>query len=1066
MRLPYSRALTGATPLAARIGAGVLAALLMLAVPAAYAQHRVSGQVVDNASGDPLIGVNIVEVGTQNGTTTDVNGRFALTTASANAQLAFSYIGYERQTVNLAGRATVTVRLAPDNALLDDVVVTAFGIEREQRALGYSVGEVSGDDLAEVRDVNVANALSGKVAGVTVSKPATGASGSSRVIIRGISTLDRNDSNQPLYVVDGVPIDNTTISSAGMWGGVDGGDGISGINPDDIESLTVLKGGAAAAIYGSRALNGAIIITTKRARFGSNMGIEFNSNTTFENVLVSTDFQDEYGQGTRGAAPTTAESARSTNTVAWGSRLDGSQVINWDGQMRPYSAVGNNLTRFYEGGLTTTNTLAITAATENATVRMSGSYLYNDGITPSSGLTRGTFNLRGTAKFGTRLTADAKLNFIREDVFNRPRLSDSPGNPNFSVFLLAPNVDVKTMRCPADLPSCSKLGATATGNELHPFENTFAQNPYWAATAFTQSDEERRLIGVTSLSYAFTPWLSLQGRFGADTYTLRRTNIEPYGTAYIPTGSQSEQNFDITELNTDFLLALNRDLTADIGLVANFGGNILYREREDLSLGGGGGFSIPNLEVVTNLASQGTGYGLSRSRTNSLYGQAEVSYKNYLYLTATGRNDWASTLPEDNNSYFYPSLSASLVFTELFARPDWLDFGKLRAAVARVGGATDPYRLLLTYQLNGSSHLGKPRGGISQSEIPLADLKPYSSDEYEVGFDLQTFSRRVGLDFTYYSRKTENQILGTTISSTSGFGSRVINAGAIENKGIEALLSTTPLLTNRMRWEVSFNFARNQNKVLSLLEGDENGSLRLGESRNLGNYVTAEVGKPFGTIRGSGYRRDDQGRLVFDADGLPVATPDKVELGNATPDWSGGISTSFRYDRFTLSGLIDMRFGGEFYSALNANAYAAGLHKNTLNGREGGIVGEGVSLPTCTVQSDGTLTGCQPNTVNAAAQDYYGRIAGQIGEEFVYDASFVKLRELQLAYRVPEKLFRGAGIQQMSISLVARNLWLIHSNVPNLDPESSFRNDSEGIGLELAGVPQTRSLGFNLNVRL
>ena len=1064
MRLPTSR---GSSPSSARLlWAGLLALALFGLSPAALAQFQVAGTVTDAETGETLPGVNVVEVGTQTGTSTNIDGEFNLSVSGPNVTLAFSYLGYERAETPLNGRDRLDVELGPDTALLKDVVVTALGIEREERSLGYSVGEISGDELVEARETNVANALSGKIAGVVVSRPATGASGSSRVIIRGISTLDASDANQPLYVVDGVPIDNTTISSAGMWGGVDGGDGISGVNPDDIESMTVLKGGAAAALYGSRALNGAIVITTKRAQRGQGIGVEYNTNLTFEDVLVQTDFQDQYGQGTLGLAPTSVEDARSTNFSAWGAQLNGADVINWDGAQRAYSAVGSNLDRFYDQGLTSTNTLALTAATDMATVRMSGSWLDNNGITPSSGINRGTFNLRGTANFGPRLSGDAKINFIREEVSNRPRLSDSPGNPNFSVFLLAPNVDVETMRCPGGAADCAQLGADEDGTEYHPFENTFVQNPYWAATAFRQSDEERRVIGVTSLKYEFTDWLALQGRFGGDTYTLRRTNIEPFGTAYRPTGDQSEQNFDITEVNTDFLFLLNRQLTESIGLSANAGGNVRYTETEVLSLDGNGGFSIPNLPIVTNQATQQTGYGLDRKQVNSLYGQAELSYNDLFYLTATGRNDWSSTLPEESNSFFYPSVSASLVASELL-NVGAIDYLKLRAAYANVGGDTDPYRLALTYRLYGGSHLGRPRGGVSQGTIPLADLKPYSSNEYEAGFNVETLDRRVGLDFTFYNRTTENQILATSITATSGFGSQIINAGSIRNRGIEALLTLTPVRTSAVRWNLGFNFGRNENEVLSLIEGDEEGSLRLGESRNLGNFVTAEVGKPFGTIRGNGFLRDDQGRLVFDDDGLPVPTAAKVELGNASPDWTGGLSSSLRVQRFTLSGLVDIRVGGDFYSAFNARAYGSGLHQNTLNGREGGVVGDGVSLASCTGdEEDGVISGCSAaNAVNASAEDYYGRIAGQIGEEFVYDGGFVKLRELQLAYRVPETIFGNAPIQQMTISLVGRNLWLIHSNVPNLDPEASYRNDSQGIGLELAGVPQTRSLGFNLNLR-
>ncbi len=1016
-----------------------------------------------------MAGANVVEVGTQTGTSTDREGAFFLTVSGPDAVIAVSVLGYLRQEIAVAGRATLTVELEPDTALLDDVVVTALGIERQTRAVGYALEEIDGRELREVRETNVANALAGRAAGVLVTKPATGPAGSSRVIIRGVSSLALGE--QPLYVVDGVPIDNTTISSAGEWGGVDGGDGISGVNPDDIESMTVLKSAAAAALYGSRAQNGAIIITTRQATRTPGLGLEFNSNTTVDNVLVSTDFQTEYGQGTRGEKPTTMESARQSMSTAWGPRLDGSQVVGFDGAMRPYAVVDNsNIRDFYETGLTTTNTVALTASTPTAAVRLSGSFLDNNGISPSSGLTRATFNLRGTADFGSRLSADAKLNVIREDVFNRPRLSDSPGNANYSVFMLAPNIDVNDFECPGGGSGCETPGATEAGVENHPFDNTFVQNPYWAATQFVAADDERRLIGLASLKYEFTDWLSLQGRFGGDSYTLRRTNIEPYGTAYRPTGAQSEENYSITELNTDFLFFANRQLTESLSLNANLGGNILYQDRETLTLGGSG-YSIPFLEVVTNQGTTNIGYGIRQRQVNSLYGMAEFGYNDYLFLTATARNDWFSTLNPESNSYLYPALSASFVFSDALATPAWLSFGKLRASFATVGGDTDPYQLDLTYGLQGNSHLGQPRGGVTQTTIPLNSLKPSETTEYEGGFDVRVLNNRFGLDFTYYNKSTTNQILDVAVSQTSGYNAVKINDGEIKNRGIEALVSTTPLLTRDFRWDVDLNLARNKNEVVFLSEGLE--TFQLGTSRYISpNTVvtSATVGQPFGVIQGYTYLRDDQGRIVYDADGLPVQGPKDI-LGVAVPDWSGGVATTFRYKRLTLSGLVDMRFGGELFSALNATAYGAGLHKETLVGREQGyVVGEGVSRSSCTenTNADGDLilSNCSANTTQAEPQDYYGRIAGQIQEEFVYDASFVKLREINVSYRIPERLFANTPIQYATISLVARNLWLLYSDVPNLDPEASYRNDSAGIGLELAGVPQTRSIGFNLNVRL
>ena len=1066
MRLPTSR---GSSPSPARLlWAGLLTLALFGLSPAALAQHQVSGTVVDAATGETLPGVNVVEVGTQTGTSTDVDGRFSLSTSSPNVTLAFTYLGYLREEIALEGRSQLDVQLGQDTALLDDVVVTALGIQRQAASVGYAVETLDGRDLQDAREVNVANALAGRVAGVSVTKPATGPAGSSRVIIRGINSLGGN--GQPLYVVDGVPIDNTTISSAGEWGGVDGGDGISGINPDDIASMTLLKSAAAGALYGSRGQNGVILITTKSGVRGSGLGIEFNSNTTVDDVLVSTDFQNVYGQGTRGEKPGTIEASRQSALTAWGPRLDGSQVIGPDGQMRTYSAVDNpNVLDFYDTGLTTNNSLALTAATPTATVRVSGSYLDNDGISPSSGLTRTSFGIRGTADFGSRLSADVKLNLVREDVFNRPRLSDSPGNANYSVFLLAPNLDVNDYQCAGGGSDCEMPGSTDGGTENRIFDNTFVTNPYWAATQFVAADDERRAIGLASLKYDFTDWLSLQGRFGGDTYTLRRTNIEPFGTAYIPGGAQSEENYSISEINTDLLLSANRQLSDALTLSANVGGNILFQDREDLRLGGQG-YSIPGLQIVTNQGTATTGYSVRQRQVNSLYGLAELGYNDLLFLTATARNDWFSTLNPESNSYLYPALSGSFVFSELGA-PSWLSYGKLRASVAVVGGDTDPYQLLPTYRLDGASHLGQPRGTISQDFIPLFDLKPSETTEYETGIEVRTLNDRLGLDLTYYTKSTLNQILQVTIPTTSGFQRQLINDGEIRNSGIEGIVSLTPVLTSDFSWDINANFAKNNNEVVALTEGVE--TFQLGTSRYGGPgtvVITANVGEPFGSIVGSSFLRDDQGRIVYDDDGLALAGP-RTTLGTAVPDFTSGISTSLRYKRLSVGGLVDMRFGGQLFSALNATAYGAGLHEDTLPGREdGSIVGEGVSRSSCTEGEDAegnlTLSNCSPNTTSAEPQDYYQRISGQVAERFVYDADFVKLREVNVSYRIPEGLFARTPIQSATLSLVARNLWLIHSKVPNLDPEASYRNDSAGIGLELAGVPQTRSIGFNLNVRL
>ena len=723
----------------------LVALVLLVGVQAAGAQiHTVQGTVLSATDNTPLPGVNVIETGTFNGTSSDVDGTFAIGVASGDASLTFSFIGYVTQTVAIGGETALSVSLAEDTALLEEVVVTAGGIERKERAVGYSVGEVAGEELRGARENNVANSLAGKVAGVLVTKPATGPAGSSRVIIRGASSL--GEDSQPLYVVDGIPIDNTTLGSAGMWGGSDGGDGISSINPDDIDKVTVLKGPSAAALYGTRAKNGVILITTKRATPGLGLGVEFSSNTTFENVLVYSDWQTEYGQGTRGEVPSSTEDALNTADFSWGAPLGGSSVISWDGTEQKYVKANDPIKEFYNEGITSTNSLALTTATQSSSLRMGLSHLVNEGISPNSGLNRTSFSMRGTSRFGSRLSADAKLNFVREVVNNRPRLSDSPGNANYSVYQLAPNVDVRSMKCPPEEPACTEHGTDVDGTELHRglFGSIYMQNPYWAAYQFTAADEDRRIIGFAALTYEFAPWIRLMGRFGGDTYTTRRTGITPWGTAYNTLGGQSETEFRITEINTDFLLTANRQLTSNIGLYANWGGNILIRERETLTLSGGGGFNVPGLEVVTNQNTRSHGYGLSEKQINSLYGSAEFSYDDFFFLTMTARNDWSSTLPLTNNSYFYPSISASFVFSDAFSddMPDWMSFGKLRASWAEVGGDTSPYSLALTYSLQGS-HLGQPRGGIAQGQIPLAALKPSSSVGIEGGIDVRIFDKPV-----------------------------------------------------------------------------------------------------------------------------------------------------------------------------------------------------------------------------------------------------------------------------------------------------------------------------------
>ncbi|MFW5955359.1 MAG: TonB-dependent receptor domain-containing protein, partial [Rhodothermales bacterium] len=617
---------------------------------------------------------------------------------------------------------------------------------------------------------------------------------------------------------------------------------------------------------------------------------------------------------------------------------------------------------------------------------------------------------------------------------------------------LPTNVDPEDLR-PGHMP----------GNELAEMPYTqsiFLTNPFWAANNFVNDDQRDRIMGYVLLRYDLTDWLNIQGRTGQDWYTTRGTSITPFGTRYREGGDMSEFENRILERNHDFLLSATRPLTRDIGVTANLGGNRLYRRSESLSLNGSE-FNIPGLETISNTRNQTLGFGFSERAINSLYGVAEFSFREYLYLTVTGRNDWSSTLPSESNSFFYPSFAASFVASDALTLPDVISFARVRASWAEVGGDTSPYRLNLTYRLLPFTHDGIPLGTVSQTAIPLADLKPQASVGQEVGFDLRFFNNRFGIDFTYYNQSTTNQILSTTVPSSSGFSSKIINAGEMRNRGVELLLTTTPVRTGDLTWELDVNFGRNQNEVVELF-GDLD-RLEMAQARSQTAWIVAEVGEPYSSIRGWAYERDDQGRIVVDDDGLPVRGELTI-LGNGTPDWTAGVMNTVRFRGLTVSALLDVSWGGEIFSGTNVVAYSSGLHRNTLAGRAeceaAGWPDEGCWVAPNTVHEDGT-----PNETMTTPSSYFGRVAGQIAEEFVYDASYIKLRELQVAYRLPRRLLGAAPIQLASISLVARNLALLHSNVPNVDPESNF-NATNAQGLELAGVPQTRSIGVNLSFRL
>ncbi|MEQ6122506.1 SusC/RagA family TonB-linked outer membrane protein [Reichenbachiella sp. MALMAid0571] len=1002
----------------------------------------ISGKVTDE-NGEGLPGASVVIKGSATGTTTDFDGNYKLAVPS-DATIIVSFVGYKNQEIVVGSQSVIDITMQVDAEQLEEVVVTALGIEKDAKALGYAVTQLDGKGFTEAREINVGNALTGKVAGVNVSNIASGPAGSTRVVIRGNSSISGN--NQPLYVVDGVPIDNTTLGSAGQWGGKDWGDGLSSINPDDIESMTVLKGNSAGALYGSRASNGVILITTKKGKNRKGIGIELNSNFTFDKIINTyDDLQTEYGQGRLGLKPTTAEEALSYGKNTWGAKLDGSPVYQFDGVERPYSYVGNNINNFYNTGKTLSNTVSLTAGDETKNIRVSISDMDNTSVIPNSGMDRNTFTVSANGKFAKKLTLTTKIQYNIENVKNRPNLSDSPGNTNYSVANMPTNVDVRTLK-----GSTSKIGANADGTELGQNNNAFVNNPYWTAYQYETRDKRDRLIASGQMRYDFTDWLYLQGRVGTDWYTSRRRDLVPYGTNG-SNGSLTETEIRQRETNAEFIFGMDKTF-GDFRINSFFGGNRMRKSNERFDLSGTD-FQVPFFHSITNFVNVQSNLDQGEVGINSLFGSAEVSYKNVLFLTMTGRNDWFSTLEPETNSVFYPSAALSFAFSDLMELPSWFTFGKVRTAWSEVGGAPlTPYRTNLTYNIVGG-HQGASLGSVSSSEVPNRALRPLKVSEIEIGMDLRFFNDRLGLDIAYYDRKTTNDILSATLSNATGFSSAAVNIGEMTNKGVELLLRGTPV-KGAFTWDVSFNYANNKNEVVKLADGLD--VLVADQSRTQRAWIQHIVGQPFSSIVGYRQQRID-GQLVFGEFGGPFAKRDSETsiLGKGVAPVTGGISNDFYYKNFNLSFLLGFQMGGSIHSGTNTLFYTNGLHEGTLAGRENGL--SFTALNTEGISEDYVVT---PEEL----EDYYWVQSNWITEYVVYSSDYVKLRSFVLGYTLPGKLIERTPFNSVNISFVGRNLWLIHSKTDNIDPESTYNNGNSQ-GLEYTAVPQSRSFGFNLSIK-
>ncbi|MGB1031645.1 MAG: SusC/RagA family TonB-linked outer membrane protein, partial [Flavobacteriales bacterium] len=870
------------------------------------AQSSVNGVVLGKIDNTPIPGVNVIIKGSNKGTTTDIDGKFSLEVASMSDTLSFSSIGYK--TLYLLPSQAETVHLEEDLVLLDDIVVTAIGISREKKSLGYAMATLDPQEIQQNRDPNFVTTLSGKVSGVQVSKTSGGPGSSSRVVIRGNSSLSGN--NQALFVVDGIPIDNTTNGTGGMWGGIDYGSPISDLNPDDIESITVLKGPNAAALYGSRASNGVVVITTKSGMKRNGIGVSFNSSTSIETAYIVKEFQNEYGAGSNGLFEYNEDGLPFFNTSllakSWGPRMQDQRYVDWDGVTRTYSAQPDNYKDFFDVGRTFTNNLALEGGNETSTFRLSFTDLNNKGINPNTSFKRTSISLRGTSQLSEGFSADAKVNFVSNRAENRVNQSDGRGaGRNFN--FMPRNVSIASLEDYKDAAGQEKVWYTPWA---------WQSNPYWVAYENLNEDQRNRMVGLVRLNYQITPKLSIMGRTGLDYYGERRNSRIGAGSFQNIYGDYTDMWINFSERNSDFLLVYNTDINENFKFGANFGGNRMYRMYEQTS-SSVERLSVPNFyhpEFDDTPATE-IGYNLSEKRINSLLFSAQLAYKEFLFVDVTGRNDWSSTLPDDHNSYFYPSVSTSWVFSrQLDIEGKRFSFGKIRTSWAQVGNDADPYQLSLTFGSNGSFN-GRPIVGVNPT-LPLSNLVPEITNSFEIGTDLSFFLNRLTIDATYYKAITKNQILGADVSSATGFSNAIINAGEIQNQGLEFLIQGQPIFKNSFKWNSTINLSFNRSEVLNLTDGLDN--FLLGEQ--WGVSIEARPGQPYGDIVGIPIARDDNGNPQLNANGTFVKGEREV-LGNVNPDWLMGVCNQFEYKRWKLGFLVDIKKGGDIYSASNMYAH-------------------------------------------------------------------------------------------------------------------------------------------------
>ena len=1019
----------------------------------------VKGNISD-VSG-PLIGVSVIVVGTTNGTITDMDGNFTLE-CNAGDELEISYIGYN--TIRVKAQSNMQITLEESSTELEEVVVTALGIKRDRKALGYGLSEVKGEELTKAKETNVINSLAGKVAGLVVSNTAGGASGSTRVMLRGTTELTGN--NQPLYVVDGVPLDNTNFGSAGEQGGYDLGDGISAINPDDIETMTVLKGPAASALYGSRASHGVILITTKKAE-QEKVSVEYNGSFTVDTQLAKwDDVQEIYGMGDNGQYQLDASSG--TNQ-SWGVKADMIDKTYFDGSVHPFLIYPNNTSSFFRTGLTAQNTAVLSVNTGKTGVRFSFTDMRNKDILPNTNMSRDNFNLRVNTSAGP-IDFDFSANYTRENVKNRPALGSSQSNVGKNLMTLASTYNIEWLK---NYQNADGTYANWNGNDQ------YNRNPYWDLYKNENKSVKDVFRFTAKAIYNIDKHLKIQGTLGTDINNMNFDDFIARSTPGVLPGKLTNSIFNNRTLNAE-ILALYNNNWGSFDLNATLGGNIFKVDNKTTVITGTDQ-QMDGVVSIINYAEQNVQPSTYKKQINSLYASASLGYRSTYYLEGTIRGDRSSTLPSSNNTYIYPSVSGSIVFTNFIKNSNIknvFSFGKVRASWAKVGSDTDPYQLALNYATGKYSYPGFTIGMINNYTQPNSDLKPTMTSSYELGAELKFFNGRLGIDLTYYNQTSKDQIISLASSASSGYQSRLINAGKIQNKGIELAINGRVLQIKDFAWDAGFNFSKNSNKVLELVEGMD--FFQLADASWAGVSVGAEVGKDYGSILGTDFKRNENGDILIDKNtGLPLYDENLKTLGNSTWDWTGGFYSTFTYKNFHLYAAFDIKMGADLYSFSMRSAYLTGKATGTLPGREewyrseearkaAGMTEEqwraagkceGLIVDGVVDNGDGTYS---KNTYAVNPQNYWKSVAEKAPALFIYDNSYIKCREITFGYTFPSSML-GKFVKSLSLSFVARNPFIVWKNIPNIDPDSNY--NTSGMGLEYGSLPSRRSYGFNINVK-